>query len=238
MKPKTWTHPKFTALQLQLGLGPAFCAGILQALWHLASTFDEDHGKLPYSAGHLESWLRTGLDPDKLIGDLVEVGWLDDREDGLYVHDWADHRPAYINDRLRKRRKSPEVPGGSRRFQEVPESSPPSSSPSVSSSPSKKKEKKAPPPSFPAELQTEEFRVTWTLWEEHREEIRKPLTPKAIDQTLKKCAKWGQDRAIAAIEHTVANGWQGIREPEAENSGGNGQSKADKNAAFFKELGI
>lgn len=48
-----------------------------------------------------------------------------------------------------------------------------------------------------------------------RAEKGKPVAPTGGRATLKKLAAMGEDRAVAALEHTTANEWQGIREPEA-----------------------
>lgn len=58
------------------------------------------------------------------------------------------------------------------------------------------------------------FRDAWNLFEQHRREIRKPLTKTATDLTFDQLSKIGEVRAIAAIRHTIQKGWQGIREPE------------------------
>lgn len=66
---------------------------------------------------------------------------------------------------------------------------------------------------FPDEI-SEGFRETWTVWCKHRREIKAPLTPTSVNQQLKRFAEWGEDRATAAILHTIEKGWQGLREPE------------------------
>lgn len=53
-------------------------------------------------------------------------------------------------------------------------------------------------------------------WERHRSEIKHKLTPEARKAWLKKCADIGEARAIAAIDHSIANGWQGMFEPKAD----------------------
>jgi len=58
------------------------------------------------------------------------------------------------------------------------------------------------------------FHSAWGDWEQHRKEIKKPLTPTSTKQQLRNFAEMGEARAIAAIYHTIGNGWQGIREPE------------------------
>lgn len=39
------------------------------------------------------------------------------------------------------------------------------------------------------------------------------MTPRAIGMALKRLGDWGADRAIAAIEFSIANSYQGIFEP-------------------------
>jgi hypothetical protein len=71
----------------------------------------------------------------------------------------------------------------------------------------------ASPMSLPFE--SDSFRTAWELWEKHRREIRKPMTPTAAQMALKFLGNLGEYRAIRCIEHTIAKGWQGLREPDA-----------------------
>lgn len=76
----------------------------------------------------------------------------------------------------------------------------------------------------PPELDTPAFRSAWAGWETHRREIRKRLTPLAVTTQLKQLASLGPARAVAAIEHSIANGYTGIYEPKGNgNHGGNGR---------------
>ncbi len=59
-----------------------------------------------------------------------------------------------------------------------------------------------------------EFRTAWETFCRHRKEIRKELKPTSALQSLKMLAAIGEERAINCINHTVAMGWQGLREPE------------------------
>jgi len=75
---------------------------------------------------------------------------------------------------------------------------------------------------FPAGLLADSrFSGAWSDWEQHRREIKKPLTELASKQMLKQLGEWGPERSIAAIELSIRSGWQGIFE-------GNGTSKAGK----------
>ena len=65
----------------------------------------------------------------------------------------------------------------------------------------------------PDSLSVPSFLEAWTKFQQHRMELRKPLTPTAAGSLLKKLAGWGVDRAVAGIEHSIASSWQGIFEP-------------------------
>lgn len=79
----------------------------------------------------------------------------------------------------------------------------------------KRRIKKPPTPfSVPDSLKHPRFERAWADWQAHRAEIQKPLTPTQAAKQLEQFAEWGAPRAVAAIEHTIAKGWQGIREPE------------------------
>ncbi|MCF7732103.1 MAG: hypothetical protein K9N23_10460 [Akkermansiaceae bacterium] len=69
----------------------------------------------------------------------------------------------------------------------------------------------------PLPFASEKFRAAWSDWEKHRSEIKKKLTPTSVAQQFKKFAEWGERRTIAAIEHTIEKGWQGLVEPTAIN---------------------
>lgn len=89
--------------------------------------------------------------------------------------------------------------------------------------------------SLPEVLNTERFKSAWRDWEEHRRQIRKKLTPKAVELAVQKLAEMGHDRAIAAIEHSIANGWQGIFEPDRPLNGSKlGAPKAMTDEEFAK----
>ena len=59
----------------------------------------------------------------------------------------------------------------------------------------------------------EDFVDAWNDWINHRKEKKKPLTPTSIKIQLHKLEDMGVDRAIEAIDFSIANGYQGIFEP-------------------------
>lgn len=66
--------------------------------------------------------------------------------------------------------------------------------------------------SFPSELETEAFQSAWMDWTAYRREAKlKVYTPIGVKKQLNRLVKeFGHDGAIAAIEFSIANGYQGI----------------------------
>jgi hypothetical protein len=67
---------------------------------------------------------------------------------------------------------------------------------------------------MPLGLEGPEFRVAWEKWKRYRAEMKKVMKPTHERTLLDQFAEWGAARAVAAINHTITMGWQGIREPE------------------------
>lgn len=84
---------------------------------------------------------------------------------------------------------------------------------------------------IPTALDSPEFIEAWQLWNQHRKEKRVKITPTANKMQLKKLAEMGVDRAIAAINHSIAGGYQGIFE---ESNKGKPQQKSSDDV--YKEL--
>jgi hypothetical protein len=63
-------------------------------------------------------------------------------------------------------------------------------------------------------LNSEVFLVAWQSWNTHRHETKKKLSPLAAEMQLRKLAEMGVERAVAAINHSIMNGYQGIFEPK------------------------
>ena len=68
---------------------------------------------------------------------------------------------------------------------------------------------------LPLPFDSADFKLFWANWEQHRKEKKAKLTPTAIKQQLARLAEIGEERAIAALKHSMSNGWQGIYEPDA-----------------------
>jgi hypothetical protein len=54
----------------------------------------------------------------------------------------------------------------------------------------------------------------WAAWVAYRKGIDKPIRPASIAAAAKKLAAYGP-KQMAAVEHSIANGWQGLFDPPA-----------------------
>ena len=63
---------------------------------------------------------------------------------------------------------------------------------------------------LPPELDTPEFRKAWDEWLHYRKEKRKPVSDLAASKQIQSLVAVGVVAAIAAIERSIANDWQGI----------------------------
>lgn len=73
---------------------------------------------------------------------------------------------------------------------------------------------------------------TWKDFVQHRIEIKKPLTEKAAEMTLKKLQEYyeaGFDKN-KILETSIANGWQGVFLPNEKNKGVNNDKQLSKSA--------
>jgi len=80
-------------------------------------------------------------------------------------------------------------------------------------------------------LKTDAFRRAWMDWLRYRKERRSPLTSLSIKRQIRRLEQFGHDGAIAAIEQSITNGWQGLFPPRPAGSGGNARSGAYRPAA-------
>lgn len=56
--------------------------------------------------------------------------------------------------------------------------------------------------------------IAWETWTNYRVQIGKRLKPASIPAAMKKLAAFG-DAQMAAVEQSIANGWQGLFDPQA-----------------------
>jgi hypothetical protein len=86
------------------------------------------------------------------------------------------------------------------------------------SQPLNKKVRKIEGEEIPLPFTSERFAQSWEDWKQFRIQSKKKLTPLSITKQFKTLASIGESRAIAAIDHSIANGYQGIYEPKRDTS--------------------
>lgn len=84
-------------------------------------------------------------------------------------------------------------------------------------------------------LKTQAFITAWDEWAQHRREKRARLTTAAAKRQLAKFAEWGEQRAIAAIHHSVQNGWTGVFEPDRAGSANQRESDGERTLRILRE---
>lgn len=72
---------------------------------------------------------------------------------------------------------------------------------------------------IPERLRVPAFLDAWRDWIAARQEKRKPLTKRAVDEQLKQLAEVGSDAAVKAIRTSIANDWQGVFPEQAGTAG-------------------
>lgn len=215
MKRGTPDHPKTKALMAALGVRRYVAVGLLESLWHFAAQYAK--------RGDVGRWENTAIgtaldwdgDSDALMQAFISSGYLEECPHyRLLIHDWETHCDQTVQ-------RSEEVKGKGFARNQLAKTSQPEPMPTPMPKPKPKPEPDA--PGLPPELAP--IGEIWRDFVRHRSEIRKPLTPTAAKRLIDKLAEMGVARAGAAITHSIANGWQGIFEPE---TNGRGQSTANR----------
>lgn len=102
MKRALLQHPKILALATALDQQPYVAVGILEFIWNFTGEFTPrgDIGRYPnHAIARCIHWKRS---PTKLLYALVVSGWVDASEEHrLVTHQWSEHAPRWVHDRLK-----------------------------------------------------------------------------------------------------------------------------------------
>jgi hypothetical protein len=171
--------------------------------------------KGPFTTARIADKLRIPVGMvERAIATLsaAEVGWLRRKSAGKAPDEPAPKRRESAGEAPDERRKSageaPVKVGDSGQGHMDRDRDRDSAPPSASSPPGKKKPAKTVP--VPPSLNTPEFRTAWAAWAEYRRQAKKPLTEIGAKRLLAKFATWGPAASAAAIDESIANGWQGV----------------------------
>lgn len=106
MKTGTQNHMKTKRLAKRLAMPLYRVVGLLETLWLLCQDCADEGNIGKFSDDEICEYIEWDgpQSASELIEILVEAGWLDrDPEYRLVVHDWQDHAPEFIKERLKKR---------------------------------------------------------------------------------------------------------------------------------------
>jgi excisionase family DNA binding protein len=73
---------------------------------------------------------------------------------------------------------------------------------------------------LPKVLDTPDFRKAWAEWLDYRRAKKKPVSKKAVPRQLKQLASYGERGAIASIEDSIRNDYQGLFAPKGGSKNG------------------
>lgn len=157
---------------------------------------------------------------------LVEIEYIEEKDGRYKVRKWNDLQSQYLQRRVRTgKANSRKCTNSVRTVNQIdaPEER------RGEESKGKKKEKKvaiAPIWTCPESLMTDRFKDAFNRFIEHRRQKGGKLTALAITGQLSRLESWGEARAIAAIDHSIAQNWAGIFE-EKEGGNGTGERKRE-----------
>lgn len=105
MKSQAHHHVKTKRLKQALGIPQFQAVGILESLWQLAIDCADEGNVGKFSDEEIAAYMEWPEESASvLIGALLSAGYLDKcGQYRLVVHDWLDHCPTYIKERIRKR---------------------------------------------------------------------------------------------------------------------------------------
>ena len=106
MKRQALRHPKTERLAMVLGVRLYSAWGLLEGLWQFASEYAQTGAIGKFSDCDISRKLDWDGDPAKLIGALVDCGFLENHscceEHRLVIHDWKDHLQDSVSKYLRR----------------------------------------------------------------------------------------------------------------------------------------
>jgi hypothetical protein len=96
-------HPKTRKLTRRLDIPIPLAVGFLTLLWHWAMEYAEEGDLSRHDAEDIAVGARWEGEAETFVGALVAVGFIDETDDGLALHDWTDYAGRYIRGREQRR---------------------------------------------------------------------------------------------------------------------------------------
>jgi hypothetical protein len=222
---------KLKKLATALAISRPLAVGLLEHLWwtvYETKSIGPDGLLEGWSAEDVASSAEWDREPDLFIEELQNAGFLELTDGSFVVHHLADWAPDYVRKRWTRAGwvydKAASVwtrpaNGGQRR----------TTADNGRLRNEKKRNAKKPrsPPTPPGEevwalackhmktdvLKTAEFRAVWEEWDGYRRGKGKKFTAPTVKRQIPRLEGFGHAGAIASLENSMTNGWQGIFEP-------------------------
>lgn len=190
--------------------------------------FDSDGNASVVVGSDPGAHLDARTDVPGLADAMTAAGWLIIRNSSLVFPQAARHNgpraKARITDSERKRNVRGDPPNVRETSAKCPPNIPPGdiggSLPLAVGSISEKENQRQTPkaktktPLPPILAKSESFRSAWDEWLAYRTGSRKKMTDKTVELQLDMLERLGPDKAVAAIEASIRNGWTGLFEPK------------------------
>jgi hypothetical protein len=251
-KQTLFDHPKFQRLCYLLRMPRPHVLGHLEFIW---KTGYASGSEILGDDIAVEVFAEWAGERGALVKALLEVGFIDRGAGGLLeIHDLFDHAPDFVRararmktyrQRLRENAVGKPGIGSPRTSNDAHDNGYVTDAQQLHHGCAKidrekrreeKREETPPPPKggglfsedLPEELDTQEFRQAWQEWQQFRKDIKKKLTPLTVKKQLKQLAGYGPAGAVASVNRSIANGWQGLFEPPPGAAPRTGESTDDR----------
>lgn len=123
---------KLREMYYRLGCSEFEAVGILNALWSWGLSNAEKDGFLPYAGkDEIERYLYSksagsSLSPKRIVETLIAMGWLDETDRGIFIHDWDTWQEQWYKAREKResdarRKRESRRKAGERRLSSGPE---------------------------------------------------------------------------------------------------------------------
>ena len=226
------------AIAGRTGLSRREVVGLLLEFWAWADEQTEDGILRPMSVRNLSALFADM--GETFFGAMADVGWIREDGDAVVLANFGNWMGTSAKRRIKdsRRKRMKRADGHPKPVRKMSASHADETRTTVEESREEKKNTPPTPPGgglppIPDSLNTPRFLDLWERWKKHRSEKKVRLTPTAAAQQLKKLSAMGLERAIAAVEHSLSQGYTGVFEPGGTGSGGAARRPKETPAEMF-----
>ncbi|MEG1564288.1 MAG: hypothetical protein RR365_11275 [Bacteroides sp.] len=101
-----YTNPKTLELSSVLNLDVDATVGKLTRLWSWAVQSENETGEISHlPAKEIAAIMRWRKKPEELLNALIQYGFIDQTEEGRFIHDWKDLNGKFIASKVKDRKR-------------------------------------------------------------------------------------------------------------------------------------